>query len=158
MTNLGDVIIRGTVVSDDKEVIVSLSDGTTANLEQKFNSKYPDKTFGYNTTQATVNIDKVLFSNVEGLKNGDSITFSQMGNYETDEMQTKVKKDKKYVFFLKFDAERNVYASVAFEEGLFEIDDNNKSRSLSKNKELSKYDGIDLSVLEDDIAKAINKR
>ncbi|HUC93826.1 MAG TPA: hypothetical protein VMS09_17720 [Paenibacillus sp.] len=50
LTNLGDVIIRGTVISDNKEVIVSLSDGTTANLEQKFNSKYPDKTFGYNVS------------------------------------------------------------------------------------------------------------
>ncbi|MWC31050.1 hypothetical protein [Paenibacillus sp. MMS18-CY102] len=149
LTEKADLIVIGTVVDEGKIVKVSMSDGqSTDPLQAKLESTGGE--FSFDTAQQTIKIHEVLYGDPE-LK---EITYSQLGVIGNDDGQTKVKQNKKYLFVLKKDPIRDVYASVSFEEGLYQVDDNDKVKSLSANLELSKYDTLDLKTLKDDLKKA----
>ncbi|WP_127530873.1 hypothetical protein [Paenibacillus kobensis] len=149
LTDKADLIVIGTVIDEGKNVKVSLSDGSsTDSLQTKLKSKGGEFTF--DAAQQKVKIHEVLYGNPD-LK---EITYSQLGVIGNDDGQTKVKQNKKYLFVLKKDPIRDVYASVSFEEGVYLIDEKDKVKSMSANLELSKYDTLDLKVLKDDLKKA----
>ncbi|MCL1807374.1 MAG: hypothetical protein FWG31_06700 [Oscillospiraceae bacterium] len=78
------------------------------------------------------------------------INYRQLGIPDDDMWQTKVEKEKTYVFILKYFKELDQYMATAFEESLFMVDKNNKLTSVSDRLFCAKYDGIDLGVFTED--------
>lgn len=102
-----------------------------------------------------VKISKTLY----GKANSDTITLLQLGKSGDDRGETKVKKNKKMLLVLKDSKDgRNIYSSVCYEDGLFEINNDNKVKAFSKELVMAKYDDTDIDLLEKDIIKALKNK
>lgn len=124
--------------------------------EEKFEKMFPGKNApAYNVTSSQIKVNRVLYGDIDT----DSIELHQFGSAGNDDGETKVRKGRKMIFILrKHPDKENVYSSVDFEDGLFEVDNDNKLLSLSDNMLTAKYDGLDTKILEKDINKVLKKR
>ena len=80
----------------------------------------------------------------------NTIQYGQIGSPE-DPWQTQVKSGEVCVFILTYLEDMGWYKATALEESIFYVDENNKLTSMSDQPFAAKYDGIDLSILIDDI-------
>jgi len=149
-----DLIIEGEVVSDGTTKTEYFSLGDEA-AEEKLEKMFPGKSApAYNVTSSQIKVNRVLYGDVDT----DTIELHQFGSAGSDNGETKVRKGRKMIFILrKHPDKENVYSSVDFEDGLFEVDEDNKLLSLSDNMLTAKYDGLDAKTLEKDISKALKK-
>ncbi|MCL2679765.1 MAG: hypothetical protein FWF18_05770, partial [Dehalococcoidia bacterium] len=79
----------------------------------------------------------------------DIISYRQGG--VGDSYQTKVKKGNTYVLVLIYSNSLDQYMATSFEDSVFMVDGKNKLMSLSAQPCCARYDGIDLSILIEDV-------
>ena len=116
----------------------------------KVYEKYPEIT-NISLTQFTIKIDQTLYGDAS-LK---EIQFGQIGVPGDDRGTTKVKQNDKMVLLLIKDPVYGNYYSVAFEDALFTVSNENKVMSMSNEAQLMKYDNTDLGLLLGDITQAV---
>lgn len=106
------------------------------------------------STRYILHIEKVLKGDLE---EGNEILFSQMGKPGIDEYETKIKQDKKYILFLaqKTLTDEAVYDANGIEQGILEINENNRLYSYFDEGVMPEYDGEKLSKLEAEINKKL---
>ena len=116
-----------------------------------------DETLGTESYWSTysMNIEKVYKGDVS---EGSVITFGQNGKPDSDEYETKIKKDQRYLLFLfQKDTELTngeiIYDAAGAEQGIVEIKENNKLYSYYDIGIMPEYDGSDFVKLEDQIIK-----
>jgi hypothetical protein len=142
---IGRVISEGKTLLDEAQYPKELTD----KLASK--GKHPPR---YNVCQSKIEIEETLL----GETDSKIITLEQLGAAGNNSGETKVKLKDKMLFILQqHDDDKNVYSSVALEEGMFKLQDNNKSLSLTDNPVMTKYDDIDSKILIRDIKKSIEK-
>ncbi len=154
LVSKSDLIVIGEIMSD--AVTIKRPYEPSDEAKSKLNTLYPEaqNKFNFNVAQVTVQIKEVLY----GDTSLSEIKFNQLGNAGNDSLQTKVKKNERVVLALKkVTGTDDTYASICFEECVFDIKPNNKLLSFSKNMAFAKYDDIDLNILENDISKVKNK-
>jgi len=103
-----------------------------------------------NTMQHTIASVKVLETITGKPPSSDVINYRQVGEGDYS-WQTKVKKGEICVFILVYLEEIDQYMATAQEESIWYVDGKNKLTSMSDQIFAAKYDGIDLSVLIEDI-------
>ena len=81
----------------------------------------------------------------------DIIQYYQLGAPETNTLQTKVEKGRKYILILKYYPETDRYGATAFEESVFLMDSSDKLISMSNLPFCARYDGIDKKILIEDV-------
>lgn len=101
-----------------------------------------------------IKIEEIL----QGESSSDIITLAQFGKSTNDNGETKVKEGNRMILSLqRHPDDPNKYSSTNAEEGLFIIDDNGKTLSMSDNKFTSRYDGIDYNILKRDMKNGKKK-
>lgn len=106
-------------------------------------------------TYTKIKINKTLY----GKADSDIITLLQLGKAGDDKGETKVKNKKKMLFVLrKANEGEDIYSSVCYEDGLFEISDDDKVLSLSNEITESKYDGTHIDLLIKDVIKGLKNK
>lgn len=139
LMRFSDLVVIGNVVSEGKLIT------ETIGTEEVFKAKGAD--INIELTEIDVKIDKILYGKVSS----DIIKIVQVGKPNSDIGETKIKKNKKVLLVLSKDNDKeNIYSSVDFENGIFEIIDN-KLMSYSDNKNIAKYDNISVDILIKDI-------
>jgi hypothetical protein len=152
ITSMADLIVIGRVTTDG-ELHTEEFNFENAKLKEKalWDST---QSIHYSVSYSQVKVEKVLYGSLRGR----TITLAQLGKPDNNNGETKVKKGDRMLFILRKDPNtNNLCSSVDFERGLFTINKDNKLLSLSDDKVVAKYDGIDLSVLIDDIKNATKK-
>lgn len=146
VTRFADLIIIGEVISNPVDHLIDFVSEDIKESAAK-NSKV-------NVAYSQVKVEKNLY----GSTNSEVITLAQLGKANSDSDETKVKNGDRMVMLLRKDPDHdNVYYSADMENGLFIVDENKKTLSLSDNKIISRYDGIDVNILIDDLGKAKKK-
>lgn len=144
-----DLIVVGKITSDvigkkSYDIIPESSE-----LDNKFKSLYPNAEKPKDTAlYYNVAVDKVLAGSIDKSK----IVFSQLA------AQTKLKKGQKVIMMLIKDTSADnddTYCSVALEDGIFLLNDDDSLTSLSNNKYTSAYDGYKADRIIKDISKAL---
>jgi len=137
---VGEVVSDGTVTTAEWGKVHNDPEGKTEM------SSFPPVT----VTHTKVKISKVLY----GETKSDTITVLQAGEGELGE--TKIKKGQKLVMLLRDGAEGdNIYSSVSWEKGFFEIGQDNRLVSFSDDLVVAKYDKTSLDLLTRDIARGM---
>lgn len=132
-----DLVIIGKVISD----------GVTKekNIQSSKNEAEKDKLVGikpltYNITSTKIKVKEVISGNC----NDKEITLVQLGSADSDETETKVKAGKDILLLLKKHPNTdNVYSSVNFEDGIYEVDNSSKINVLSEKHNFKKYDELE---------------
>lgn len=153
LTKYADLIIVGEVVTDALDTEVDI-DFPNEELKQKAmeGSSVPPKVA---LACSQIKIIETLY----GESQRDTIILAQVGRAGNDNGETKVKKgDKMLLVLQRHTDDPNKYSSVAFEDGLFKISEDNKVLSLSNNKFLSRYDDRSLDLLVKDMNKGVKKQ
>ena len=148
-----DVVIIGKV--DSKAMLIKkpfINDELKALEEKVIAASEEDRKLTFNISQVEVKVQEVVYGDVDS----KTILFNQLGMPENDDYQTKVKNGQKMLFVLKKNDD-GTYASVDFEEGLFELLDNETSLSMSKNPNIAKYDNVNQDILFNDIEDYFKK-
>lgn len=155
VVNNADYILVGEVMTDAITVEKPHMSQENSPLEKKYLEKFDSqKKRIFSVAQTKVKVEEVIYGSMDI---GKEITYSQLGQAGNDKYQTKVKKGERVMLILKRNPENDTYASVDFENGVFIVSKNGKVRSLSDNKVVAHYDGIDLGVLKKDLIMEKNK-
>lgn len=101
------------MLQDSDLIVIAHYSDTPNNIKTK-SENYTLESSRYNLI-----IDEVIY----GESKAKNIVFSQMGAFDTDNYETKIKKDKKYILFLKQkpNIDEVVYDSAGSEQGIVEI-------------------------------------
>ena len=104
------------------------------------------------TSRYSLHVEKVLKGE---LIEGSELTFSQMGKPDSDDYETKIKKDRKYLLFLckKDIPEEEIYDAAGMEQGIVEINDNNKMYPYGDIGIMKTLNGKDFSEIQKKICK-----
>lgn len=137
-----DLVVIGTVKTDAVTVVEKLPDNPNNTGLRELKVAYSE-----------VEIEETLFGN----STSKTITFKELGEAGKNNEQTKVKKGDKVLLVLHKGEKENLYASVAFEDGVFNLKNEKQVFSLSDNPVLTKYDNKDINLLKDDFIKSKNK-
>ncbi|AHF11230.1 MULTISPECIES: hypothetical protein [Dehalobacter] len=152
LTKYADLIIVGEVLSDAVDSEIEF-DFPNEELKQKAmgeSSEVPKVALAC----SQIKIIKTLY----GESQRDTITLAQVGKAGNDNGETKVKKgDKMLLVLQRHTDDPNKYSSVAVEDGLFKISEDNKILSLSDNRFTSRYDDRSLDLLVKDMNKGAKK-
>ena len=89
------------------------------------------------------------------ITSGSEILFSQVGEFDSDQYETKIKKNKRYLLFLlrKSTTDEVIYDATGIEQGILEIQDDNKLYSYTNEGIMSTYDGKYLDEIIKDIGQ-----
>ena len=144
----GEVISEGTLAYDCWPLVV----GTTREHELNIQEKVE-------VTLTQFKVTRVLYGDVDS----DTITILQLGPVNTDIGELKIEKGQKLVCFLKKTSTldekpfENLYGSVSWENGFYDISNENSTRAFSNVNGLCKYDGKPSSEFIKEIESVIKK-
>lgn len=158
-----DLIIKGQVIGDSIQ--------ESKRLEYVLETDKIEQLPEIPVSLVKIKVNEIIKGNIDG----EEILLLQEGLVNDDtSLETKVKKDDNYIFFLikdKFE-DQDVYIAYRKEVGLMKMNNKNKSFltkgidnkndksttfSLSKEEELAKYDDIDVQIIEEDIISSLDK-
>ena len=149
-----DLIVEGEVISEGEHAYDGWPKVEGTPDDHELNRK--DKV---DVTLTKFKVTKVLYGKLDS----DIITVYQYGPANTDIGELKVEKGQKLVCFLRL-AEftdgrefKNLYASVGWEDGFYDITDENSMRAFSNVNVLCKYDGKPSSEFIKEIESVIKK-
>ena len=152
-----EAVILGEVVSDGEPYSEDL---TLPGIGESFDVKA-------SLTKTKIRVDEILYG--ESVVDAGStetagatgttdkiIDLVQMGKPGVDDMVIKVRRGEKIILFAHYDDEKNYFAAVSFENGIFYI----REDGLYTNSnlfEFAKYDGTPTELLKRDIAALIKE-
>lgn len=147
LTNRADLIVIVRVISNGKAYVETIP---TMNAEQ---GKKQGGTIHVALTTTRLKVEEVLY----GDEKSGEIELVQVDYPGKDAGDTKVKNGDTMLVILKKNPDRNDYTSVAYEEALFIVQEDNTVVSLSDNVKIAKYDNTEMGLLARDIKKAVQQ-